>query len=245
MTRVLSYGSLPSVYFSDRPAEDLRAYASDYLQQEIAYEGLTRNLPAFSRFLEVAALCNGQILNLTQIASDAQVPQTTVHEYFQILHDTLLGYDVPSYQKAKSRKPLATAKFYFFDVGVARALAGQTHLLPEKSSEYGNALEAWVFHELRTWVDYRGAGSVHYWRTTSGHEVDFVINESVAVEVKARGHITERDLQGLRKCLEETGVRRAYCVCRERFPRHVGAMEVLPYEQFFARLWADDLGVVT
>ncbi|MBI4600723.1 MAG: ATP-binding protein [Planctomycetes bacterium] len=153
--RVLSFGALPSIYLSERPEEDLRSYVNDYLREEIAHEGLARSIPAFSRFLEVAALCNGKMLNHTQVASDAQVPRTTVHEYFGILKDTLIGYELPAWGRAKSRKPLVTSKFHFFDIGVARHIQGRG-ALGEKSPDLGEAFESWIFHELRSWIDYRG-----------------------------------------------------------------------------------------
>ena len=94
--RAVERGLLPSIYFSDDPEADLKSYAGLYLQQEIVAEGATRNIPAFSRFLKVAALCNGTIVNFTGVANDAQVPRTTVYEYFDILKDTLILQELPA-----------------------------------------------------------------------------------------------------------------------------------------------------
>jgi predicted AAA+ superfamily ATPase len=236
LLRALSYGTLPSIYLSDSPEEDLRSYAGAYLREEVANEGLTRNIPAFSRFLEVAALCNGRMLNHTQVANDAQVPRTTVHEYFAILRDTLLGHDLPAWGEARTRKPVATSKFYFFDVGVARQLQGRG-ALNEKSADFGEALEAYVFHELRAWIDYGGRGTLHYWRTTSGFEVDFILNESVAIEVKAKPRVGGHDLKGLRAIADDTPVARRLVVSLEERPRKVDGIEILPWRQFLAMLW--------
>jgi len=107
LTKALHRGLLPSIYFSDDPDADLAAYAGTYLQEEIAAEGAARNIPAFSRFLKVAALCSGTMINITNIASDAQVPRTTVHEYFEILRDTLLLHELPAWRKSAKRKPIA------------------------------------------------------------------------------------------------------------------------------------------
>ena len=90
LSRAIERGLIPSIYFSDDPRADLQAYAGSYLQQEILAEGATRNIPAFSRFLRVAALCNASIVNFTNVANDAQVARTTVYEYFEILKDTLI-----------------------------------------------------------------------------------------------------------------------------------------------------------
>ena len=118
LERALERGLIPSHPFSDSPREDLQAYAGSYLQQEIMAEGATRNIPAFSRFLKVAAHCNGTVVNFTNIANDAQVSRTTVYEYFEILKETLLIHELPAWRKTTRRKPLATSKFYFFDIGV-------------------------------------------------------------------------------------------------------------------------------
>jgi predicted AAA+ superfamily ATPase len=110
-------GLLPSIYFSDDPRADLQAYTGLYLQEEVVAEGAARNVPAFSRFLRVAALCNGTIVNFTKVASDAQVARTTIHEYFEVLKDTLILQELPAWRKSRKRKPLASSKYCFFDVG--------------------------------------------------------------------------------------------------------------------------------
>lgn len=113
LDRFISRGGLPSVYFSDDPRADLDAYTGSYLQQEIVAEGATRNISAFSRFLKVAAYCNATIVNFTNVATDAQVPRTTIYEYFEILRDTLVFYELPAWRETRQRKPLASSKYYF------------------------------------------------------------------------------------------------------------------------------------
>ncbi|MCC6623157.1 MAG: ATP-binding protein [Deltaproteobacteria bacterium] len=240
LLRVLSYGGLPSIALSDEPRADLESYTTDYLREEIAHEGLTRNIPAFSRFLEVAALCNGQIINHTKVGSDAQVARTTVHEYFAILRDTLIGHDLPAWGVARRRKPTATAKFYLFDIGVARYLQGRPRL-DERSPDFGAAFEAWLFHELRAYNDYRGDGSLAFWRTSTGIEVDFILDEAIAIEVKAARRITRSDLKGLVALGEEAALRRRILVCLEERPRTIEGIDVLPYRDFLRELWAGAL----
>ncbi|MEC7417210.1 MAG: DUF4143 domain-containing protein [SAR324 cluster bacterium] len=132
-----------------------------YLQEEVAAEGLARNIPAFSRFLEVAALYNGTLLNYANIANDAQVPRSTVQEDFRILEDTLLAHTLPAWKRGVRRKPITTSKFYFFDTGVVRTLRNQSEIR-ERSPAFGGAFETVLFHELRSCLDYSGSGSLHY-----------------------------------------------------------------------------------
>lgn len=206
-------------------------------QEEIAAEGLTRNVPAFSRFLEVAALCNGAILNHSRIASDAQVPRTTVHEYFHILEDTLVAYTLPAWQRTLKRKSLATSKLYFFDVGVVRHLRREGRL-QLRSPAFGEAFETFLFHELRAWTDDTRSGPLHYWRSASGFEVDFILDGRIAVEVKAKENVAERDLRGLRALREEGLLEDYLVVSLEARPRTVDGIRILPWRQFLGDLWA-------
>ena len=235
----LNRGLLPSVYFSDDASEDLRSYVGTYLKEEVTAEALTRNIPAFARFLEVAAACSGQMFNKTAVASDAQVPRTTVIEYFEILKDTLIGYELPAWNRSKKRKAIETAKFYLFDVGVARALRKLPPLV-QRSTDLGDALEHFLFHELKTYIDTRRPGwDLHYWRSTSQFEVDFILGEHTAIEVKATRSVSPRDLRGLEALAEEKMMKHLVLVCQEATPRKVGAILILPWQEFLERLWAD------
>lgn len=238
LQRALHAGLLPGIYFSDDADADLAAYAGAYLQQEIVAEGAARNVPAFSRFLRVAALCNARIVNFTNIGNDAQVPRTTIYEYFDILKDTLLVRELPAWKMSRKRKPLMTSKYYFTDVGVVRSLQGRT-VAPE-TPEYGDAVETYVMHELGAWTDYEAPQPLAYWRSTSGFEVDFILGDHTAIEVKAKSVVSPADLKGLNALAEEALLRRYICVSLEPRPRQVGNVEVLPLSLFLERLWAGE-----
>jgi predicted AAA+ superfamily ATPase len=238
LKRVIRCGLLPSIYFSDSPEEDLKAYAGTYLQQEIVAEGASRNIPAFSRFLRVAALCNATIVNFTKVANDAQVARTTVYEYFEILKDTLIVHEVPAWRKSRRRKPLASSKYYFFDVGVTAAL--QEREFRWHTPEFGEAFETYIFHELSCYRDYVCHEAISYWRTTSGFEVDFIVEDHTAIEVKGKEHITPADLKSLHALAEEQRVKRFICVGLEPRRRQVGQILVLPYREFLDRLWGGE-----
>jgi predicted AAA+ superfamily ATPase len=239
LASALETGLLPSISFSDDPRADLEAYVGQYLKEEIAAEAAVRNLQAFSRFLPIAGLSNGRLINYTNIANDAQVPRATVQEYFQILRDTLIGVDLPAWKHTVKRKPIATSKFYLFDIGVAHHLQQRRHLAPG-TPEYGDAFEAYIHHELRTFCDYRGPVSLHYWRSTSGFEVDFVLGDRVAIEVKAKPIVSDQDLRGLKALKEEVRLRHAVVACMEQSPRRVDGIEILPWQMFLDRLWSGD-----
>ena len=238
LLRATQRGLLPSIYFSDDPRADLQAYAGLYLQQEVLAEGLTRNLPAFSRFLKVAAFCNGTIVNFTNVANDAQVARTTIYEYFGILKDTLILNELPPWRKSVKRKPLASSKYYFFDVGVVAALQGREFRMG--TPEFGEAFETYLMHELMSYRDYVSGEPLSYWRSTSGMEVDFIIGDHTAVETKAKESLSGQDLKSLRALAEEKKLKRYLCVCLEARPRRIENMTVLPLRQFLDSLWAGE-----
>ena len=240
LQRALNNGLLPSIYFSEQPGEDLKSYVGTYLKEEIAAEGLTRNVPAFSRFLEIAALCSGDMVNFTKISNDAQVARSTVQEYFQILKDTLLAYEVPAWRKSKKRKAIGTSKFYLFDTGVTRFLQNRD-CVKERSPEFGELFEAYMFHELKTYADYHGLDEIYYWRSVSGYEVDFILGWELAIEVKATKTVGKDDLKGLRALKEEGSFKKYVLVCLEKETRHIEGIEVIFWKDFLKKLWNNEL----
>ena len=238
LERALEFGLLPSVYFSDAPAEDLAAYSGDYLKQEVAAEALVRNIGAFSRFLEVAALSHGRMINFAQIASDAQVPASTVREYYGILEDTFIAHEVPAYTETRKRKAVSTSKYYLFDIGLARHLQGRRGL-PLGTAEYGEAFESFVFQEIKGFCDYHLLDPPRYWRSKSQFEVDFVVGE-LAVEVKAKKAVSHRDLRGLRALREENRLSHYVLVSLEPMARRVDGIDILPWREFLTRLWGGE-----
>lgn len=235
LNRVIESGLLPSIYFSDNPGADLKAYAGTYLQQEIVAEGAARNIPAFSRFLGVAAFCNATIVNFTNVANDAQVARTTVYEYFDILKDTLLLHELPAWRQSKKRKPIASSKYYFFDVGILATLQGRE--FRPRTPEFGEAFETYLMHELICYRDYVSEEPLSYWRSTSGFEVDFIIGDHTAIEVNAKQNLSPVDLKSLNALSEEKKLKRYLCVSMEPRRRRTGAVIVLPYKEFLEELW--------
>jgi predicted AAA+ superfamily ATPase len=242
LNRRLNVGGLPAVFDSDRASDDLQAYVGSYLAEEIRAEGLVRSVASFSRFLEVAALTNGQLLNYASVSSDTGVPARTVQEHYQMLEDTLVAFQLAPFRRMRKRKPVGTPKFYFFDVGVANSLMKRGDVRPG-SELYGAALEHQVFLELRAYLDYRRLDlDLTFWRTHAGHEVDFVVGDDIGIEVKASRRVTPRDTKGLVAVGEETRLRRKIMVSTE--PRERTTDEgvlVLPVRTFFERLWGDEL----
>jgi predicted AAA+ superfamily ATPase len=227
---------LPAIYFSDDPRADLGAYAGTYLQEEIVAEGATRNIPAFGRFLRIAALCNATMVNFTNVANDAQVPRTTVYEYFRILQDTLILHELPAWRRSVKRKPIVSSKYYFFDPGVAASLQGRQ--VSPGTPEFGELFETWLHHELVSYRDYASFEPLAYWRSTSGFEVDFVVADHTAIEAKAKETVGAQDLRALRALAEEKSLKRHLCVSLEPRRRTVEGIEIWPYREFIEALWA-------
>ncbi|MDE5711308.1 DUF4143 domain-containing protein [Bacteroides sp.] len=239
--RALNNGMLPRHYLVKDAQKRLEAYVGDYLQQEIVAEAVVRRIDSFTRFLQVAALSDAEIINYTNIASDCGVSAKSVKEYFSILEETMLGYMVPAYSKVVRRKLVAAPKFYFFDVGIPNYLLRRMPLR-KGTAEYGHALEHLVCQELKAYLSYRGnAKPLSYWHTSDNrYEVDFIIGDAeVAVEVKSSSEVSSSDTKGLRAFSEEYPEARLIVVSMEARPRRHNGIEIWPVGDFLKRLWND------
>lgn len=238
----ITQGSLPGIINNQDYKAELRNYVGLYLTEEIRAEGAVRAIGDFSRFLTVAALTNAEQLNYSNVSSDTGVSINTVRSYFQILEDTLLGFQLPSFRKTRSRKAVAIPKFYFFDVGVVNAILDRFELSPQTKS-FGNALEHLIFLEILAARSYlESSVDLSYWRTHSQIEVDFLIGDCVAIEVKAKERVVPRDEKGILALNEDVKLRRKIIVAREKFPRRTtSGVEILPVNEFFSLLWSGEL----
>lgn len=238
LSHALNNGLLPRHYLANDPVPLIRAYIGDYLKEEIAAEALTRNVPAFARFLEIAALSNGEIVNYTNIASECGVSSGTAKEYFQILCDTLIGRFIPSYVKRPKRRVVHAPKFYFFDVGVTNVLLKRGGIVP--GTEYfGRALEHFVMQELIAYSHYSGIEyPVSYWRSASGFEVDFVLGDhEIAIEVKSSSEVQKGHLRGISAFKEDYEPKRSIVVSTDARKRIMNGIEIIPVLQFIEELW--------
>lgn len=239
--RYLQYGGLPPVYLSEDPQEELYAYVNTYLKEEIQAESFIRKIPAFSRFLQVSGLTSGQILNFASIASDAAVPASTVREYYQVLEDTFLGFIVPAWTRSVKRKALSSAKFYLFDLGVRNTLAG-LKTLEAKSEHYGHLFEHFIALELRAYISYRRRHcSLNYWRSMQGDEVDFIVADILAIEVKATNKVQDKHLKGLSRLAQENICQRYILVSEDNVPFKKPPFEAMHWREFLKALWEDKL----
>ena len=239
LNRALNHGMLPRHYLMENPTMRVQAYIGDYLQQEIVEEAIVRRLDAFTRFLQVAALSNSEIVNYTNIAQDCGVSSKTVKEYFTILEETMLGFFLPSYTKVVKRRVIQSPKFYYFDVAIPNHLLRRIPLQPG-TDVYGHALEHLVIQELRAFMSYRQPlKSLTYWHTLDNkYEVDAVLGDAeVAIEVKSSKNVGSHDTKGLKAFSEEYPEAKLYLLSLEDRPRKFNGVEVWPVEQFFKHLW--------
>ncbi len=237
--KAVTYGLLPPHYLSANPSRLLAAYIQVYLKEEIKEEALVRNLTNFQRFLEVAALTNGEMINLSNIAQDCGVSAATVSSYFDILEDTLIGYRIPAYSKVMKRRLVQAPRFYYFDVGVANYLLHRKELV-RGTIDYGHAFEHLVVQEIYAWLKYsHSEESLSYWRTYTGIEVDAVIGDArVAIEIKSSEEILPRHLKGLKAFAEEHPQSRLIVVSLDKFSRRIDNIESLYVLDFFRLLWS-------
>jgi len=233
----LLYGSLPSVYLSKEPLEELKAYITNYLIAEVQTEGLVRKLPQFHSFLKGAALSNTQILNFSKIGNDYGLPPSSVRDYYEILQDLLIGFMMNPWKKSQKRKAVSKSKFCFFDIGLAHVLC-DVKMLNEYSDFYGRSFEHFIACEIKTYLSYfRKDEPLQYWQSRYGHEVDFIVGDHTAIEVKSSKRISKSDLKPLKMLSEEKSFKKFFIVSRDEISAKFDSIYSLHWKIFLKKLW--------
>jgi predicted AAA+ superfamily ATPase len=242
---LLSSGTLPLICEKPELAADLlEAYAGTYLREEIQQEALVKDLGSFGRFLRIAAIMNGQVVNTAGIARDAGIARTTVQRYFDTLVDTLVATWVPGWQPRAKVREAARPKFYFFDAGVSRTLANRSR---ETLADFekGVLLETYILNELRAAIAYLNVGGeISYWRTPAGVEIDFIWSRgdtAVGIEIKAATQWQRKYSAALKDGLEQKMISRAWGFYLGKNALHVGQVRICPLQEFLKRLWAGEV----
>ena len=229
----LQLGHLPARFSESDPGKYLEDYVQTYLREEVMQEGLTRNIGHFSRFLEVASFSQGATVNISATAREAQITRPVAESYFSILEDLLIAVRLPVFSRKAKRRLITQTKFYFFDVGVFRSIRPVGPLDSDAEID-GPALETLVLQELRAVNDYHGLDyRIHFWRTRSGLEVDFVLygpNGLLAIEVKRSTQIQPRDTRSLREFRKDYPPARCFVFYGGSTPLYMDGVTVLPVE---------------
>lgn len=202
-----------------------------------------RNVPTFNRFLEIAAITNGEIVNYSNIAKECGISSPTVKEYFQILEDTLLGRFIPAFQKTVKRRLIAAPRFLFFDLGIVNILT-RRGIIEQGSELFGRAFEHFIFLEVMAHRSYSEKYySIAYWRTASQLEVDMILGDGqVAVEIKSASQIQSKHLKGLRAFQEEHPSAQCISISLDANPRKTADnILILPWQEFLEKLWSNQL----
>jgi uncharacterized protein len=244
LERALTFGSLPVIVQAESKEDTLRAYVELYLKEEIRAEALVRNLGGFSKFLPIAALFHGQVINTAGLARDAGVARTTVNGYIDILEDTLLAFRLPAFEARLRVRERRHPKLYWIDPGLVRAVKKHTGQIGVE--EKGPLLEGWIATLLRAYGEIRGIlDEMYYWAPAEAHqtEVDFVLKrgrEYVAIEVKSGARVSSKDFSGLRAIKDLAGVRRRILIYSgHREMKTEDGIEIWPVG-FFAQMLAAD-----
>ncbi len=235
LDNALRAGMIPLVLDSPTPEDTLAGYASLYLEQEIQAEGLTRNIGAFSRFLEAMSFSHGAVLNASAVSRECEVERRTVVNYINILEDLLLGFQLPVFTRRAKRRTASHPKFYYFDAGVFRSVRPRGPL-DSVTEIQGAGLEGLVAQHLRAWVDYtKGRHELGYWRTRGGSEVDFIIYGEMgfyAIEVKHSRRVSSSDLRGLKAFREDYPEANTALIYRGEERRRIDDVWCIPAEDF-------------
>lgn len=238
----LELGMLPLVLGSPDPAETLRSYVSLYLREEVQAEGIVRNVGNFARFLEAISFSQASLLNTAQVARECQVSRPTVDSFIEILEDLLLGFRLGVFSKRAQRQLVQHPKFYFADAGVFRSIRPKGPLdSPEEVG--GICFESLVAQHLRAWIAYSQADhTLHFWRTKTGLEVDFVIygeDTFLAMEVKRSRNVFSKDVRPLLAFQEDYPQAKVCLLYGGKDRLKIGGVPCLPCEEFLRGLVPD------
>lgn len=240
----LKFGSLPKIASQKDEKTKirlLRSYVETYLKEEIQQEALTRNVPAFAQFMELAAFDNGNLLNYNNIATSVGIGSKIIKEYYQILEDTLIGFYLYPYTKSHRDKLTLHPKFYFFDTGVVRALKKELQAgLIAKTKPYGHAFEHWCLLETKRLLDYAETeASLSFFRTNNDAEVDLILEmrgATWAIEFKSSEHPEMSKIKGLTSFISDHRYDHALCVCQTPRRYKSGKIEFWPWQEFMKML---------
>lgn len=239
LDQALEFGTLPRLsHMEDRESkvDYLQSYVRTYIKEEIQVEQLVRNLDPFRGFLEVAAQMNGKILNYSKIERDVGASVKTIQNYYQILIDTHLGFTVNGFHESWRKQLSQSPKFYFFDLGVTRALARRAQLgLASSSFEYGDLFEQFIVCECFRMNEYLNLEyKFTYLRSKDGVEIDLIIDrpgmQRAMVEIKSSTNIQEEDLSHIIQFKKEHPKVEAYCLSRDLHKKMIANVKCLPWK---------------
>jgi predicted AAA+ superfamily ATPase len=235
----LEHGQLPTVYNVDDPKEYLDSYVGTYLQEEVQGESLVRNLNVFHRFLEAATFSQASILSVLNIAKDCKIDRNTAESYFGILEDLLIAIRLPVFNKKAKRKTITHRKFYYFDVGVFRALR-PTGPLDLDSELNGIALETLIFQELRAYQAYsKKKSDLYFWRSVKDEEVDFILYGEIglrAIEVTISSRMNHADFESLLEFKKDYPIAQLYYLYTGDQRLVIQGIQVIPVDYFLKNM---------
>jgi predicted AAA+ superfamily ATPase len=238
LLKAIHNGMLPRHYTIQNPQRRLQAYIGDYLNEEIRAEALSRNLLSFTRFMEIAAQCSGEMIVYKNIAQDCGVSANTVKEYFHILEQTMIGYLIQGFTATTKRRAISAPKFYYFDVGIVNYLL-KRNAMAQGTEAFGHAFEHLIMQEIIACIGYNYSDEkMTYWRTSGGYEVDCIIgNGRIAIEFKSCDEVKSRHTKGLKAFQEDYPQARLIVVSMDKYKRIMGDIEIFPAKEFLSELW--------
>jgi predicted AAA+ superfamily ATPase len=238
LMRAVRNGMLPRHYTMANPWRRMQAYIGDYLNEEIRAEALSRNLLSFSRFMEIAAQCNGEMIVYKNIAQDCGISANTVKEYFNILEQTMIGYLIQGFSATKKRRAILAPKFYYFDIGIVNYLLKRKELT-QGTNDFGHAFEHLMMQEIIAFAGYHYLDdNITYWRSSGGYEVDCIIGQGrIAIEFKSCKEVKSRHLNGLKAFQEDFPQARLIIVSFDKYRRLSNEVEIIPATEFLRDLW--------
>lgn len=183
-------------------------YIKTYIERDLRELSQIESIIDFKKVIDSLAFRTGNLLNQTEVARDTGVSQPTVHRYIKILEVSNIVKRIYSYHFSRRKRLLKSPKLFFVDPGLSVYLSGyhdENSLI--NARELGNFFETTMFLHLKVLAELMiPKANIYYWRTTTGKEVDFVIEHGrklLAIEIKLTKNPTFQDTKGLLSFIEE------------------------------------------
>jgi uncharacterized protein len=193
----------------------LSSYLQTYIERDIRELLGIQKRREFELFVRACALRSGQLLNVSDLASDCSISPNTAKEWISLLEDSFLIKLVHPYHSNRTKRLVKSPKLYFLDMGLAAYLGGWANSDQlQLGAVAGAAFETHVLGQiLRACTNHLLQPRIHFWRTRDGQEIDFLIETPkgiIPIEVKV-GTPTPKQLPALDKIQEDNWLTGMVC----------------------------------
>jgi len=199
----LQYGGFPAVVLAktiQEKKDKLNDIFSAYWALEVERLSDFRKKDKVRDFIFLLMERVGNKIDVTKFSKELGVAKDTLESYLNFLQDTYLISTIPPYSTNRDVEIRGAKKLYFIDSGLLNQFS---------RLDSGSIFENCIFNLLRHY------GEVKYWQQKDGQEIDFIVDEKVAYEVKLQ--VIDQHFKKLERRAKKIGIKKHYVVSQKYF----------------------------